>query len=266
MEKVIIRLVLIVAFFFATYTALKEVDWLTLFNVEHLTSKSEEKLGELFWEYYSQNEHEIKDTIITIPIDSILATICKANNINKDNLKLHVISSDEINAFALPNKHLIINLGLLKAVENQDELCGVICHELAHIEKNHVSQKLIKEIGLSILISNTIGNSSPEIINNAVMLLSSTAYDRKHEKEADLQAIDYMLNANVDPAPFASFLRNSFGSDYQFSEHLSWISTHPDANDRADYIFANIENSTRSFNKILAAVTWDNLKLRIVKE
>ena len=101
---------------------------------------------------------------------------------DREIIKVHVLNKDEINAFALPNGHLIIYSGLINNSGNQEELTGVICHEIAHIELNHVMKKLIKEIGLSVLISMTTGKGGSEIIKETAKMLSSSAFDRKLEK------------------------------------------------------------------------------------
>ncbi len=263
MEKIIIRLIIIVALFFAIYTALQQIDWITLFNVEKITSKTEEKLGDLFWDVINQHEKEITDVNIVIPIDSIISKICKANNINTDQIKLHIVDKNEINAFALPGKHLVLYSGLIKSSENEEELCGVICHEIAHMEKDHVAKKLVKEIGLSVLISSTVGNSSPEIISEAIKLLSSTAYDRNMEQEADIGAVEYMINANINPLPFAEFLRRSFGEETILEEHISWVSTHPESSVRADYIIEYSEGKDITFVPILSKDTWEQLQINL---
>ncbi len=261
MEKVIIRLAIIVALFFATYTALKQINWVTLFNIEKITSSTEEKLGELFWDVINLQEKEITDINIVIPIDSLISKICKANNIDVEQIKLHIVDKNEINAFALPGKHLVLYSDLIMSTENEEELCGVISHEIAHMEKDHVTKKLVKEIGLSVLISSTVGNSSPEILSNAIRLLSSTAYDRNMEKEADIDAVDYMLNANINPLPFAEFLKRSYGDNTIIDEQLSWVSTHPESAVRADYIIEYSKGKTISSAPILYKDTWDQLKM-----
>jgi predicted Zn-dependent protease len=79
-----------------------------------------------------------------------------------------VLNNDEINAFALPNGHLIVYSGLILNSDNQEELIGFICHEIAHIALNHIMKRLVKEIGTSVLISMTTGNGGSEIIKENV--------------------------------------------------------------------------------------------------
>ena len=68
----------------------------------------------------------------------------------------------EVNAFALPNGHLVIYSGLILNSDNQEQFSGVICHEIAHIRLKHVIKKLIKELGFSVIISMTTGSYGSE--------------------------------------------------------------------------------------------------------
>ncbi len=72
----------------------------------------------------------------------------KVNDIDRDKIKVHLLFKDEVNAFALPDGHLVIFSGLILESENPEELSGVLAHELAHIELNHVMTKLMREVGL----------------------------------------------------------------------------------------------------------------------
>ncbi len=241
-----------------------QVDWMRMFNLKENISSTEEKLGKLFWEYFHQNNEEIDIDKITIPLDSILSIICTANNIDKKDIRLHIIASSEVNAFALPNKHLIINTGLLLAVKNEAELAGVMGHELAHIQLDHVMKKLVKELGLAVLISMTTGNGNGQIIVESLKTLTSSAYDRSLEEEADLKSVDYLIEANIDPTAFADFLYN-LGSNSQIEEYLSWVSTHPYSKERAETIIHYCEAISYKKEAVLDSATWHTL-IRATKE
>lgn len=260
MNKILFQGLFLVALFFATLFALRMVDWMKLFRVEKMTATTEQKLGDLLWDLINQSDKEIKDENITKPVDSILTKICSANNIDRSEIKLHIISSGKINAFALPNKHLIVFEGLLEATDNEAEVAGVIGHEVGHMEQNHVMKKLIKEVGLTVLISMTSGNGGGEIIKETLKLLSSTAYDRSLEKEADIKSVDYLLNAHINPEPFANFLFKLADDESKVEKNLSWIKTHPDSRERAEYIIEYSKDKVRTFKPILTQATWDTFK------
>ncbi|MFV0248603.1 MAG: M48 family metallopeptidase [Tenacibaculum sp.] len=260
MRKIVIQGTLTILLFIGIWFALTQINWIKVFKVQNITDKTEQKLGELILEVLKKTEKENKNTYVAKSIDSILTRICKANNIDKKTLKIHVFDKDNINAFALPNGHLIIYSGLVLNSDNQGELAGVICHEIAHIKLNHVIKKLIKEIGLSVLISITTGSGATEVIKKIAKILSSSAFDRSLEKEADLKAVDYMIEAKIDPESFANFLYKLSSKEHEAVKYLSWINTHPDSKKRAAYIIDYSKDKATSYKPILSIQTWNRLK------
>lgn len=263
MEKTLTQLLITVLLFFGTLFALQQVNWVSLFKVQQITDKTEEKLGDLLWETFKASETENTNPILVKSIDSIVSKISEANDFDKEFFKVHLLNSDEVNAFALPNGHLVIYTGLISDAEHQDELVGVIGHEMAHIQMQHVMKKLVKEIGFSVLISITTGSAGGEIVKQAAKTLSSTAFDRSLEKEADIKAVDYLTNANVNPAPFADFLYRLSLADSELPSIVSWISTHPDSKERAEYILEYSKDKKSDFKSILSENTWESMKEKI---
>jgi len=260
MKKTIIQGAISILLFFGTWFLLTKIDWMKVFKVQKITDKTEEKLGDLFWEMFQQSEKENKNPLVVNAIDSIVTQICTANNIDRAFIKVHLLNKADINAFALPNGHLIVYSGLIINSDNQEELSGVICHEIAHINLNHVMKKLVKEIGLSVLISMTTVNGGSEIIRETAKMLSSSAFDRSLEKEADIKAVDYLVKAKINPAPFADFLFKLSNKENETSKYLTWISTHPDSKERAEYIIAYSKDKETKFTGVLTAATWEKLK------
>ncbi|MDP3915522.1 MAG: M48 family metallopeptidase [Bacteroidota bacterium] len=261
MKKILVELIISVLILFGVWVLLSQVDWMTLLKIEQTTKNTEEKVGDLFWKMLKSSETEISSDSIVAPVDSMLTRICTANSIDRKKVKLHLLRKDEINAFALPNNHLVVYSGLIAACENEAELYGVIGHELAHMEKNHVMNKLIKEVGLSVLISMTTGNGNAEVIKEAIKHLSSTAYDRSMETEADLTAADYLMNAGIDPEPFANFLYSLSDETKNLPSQIYWISTHPESKERAEKIIEQIKS--KSFP---GAEATDSLRFERLKE
>jgi predicted Zn-dependent protease len=263
MKKPILQGLITLLLFFGTWYALTHIDWMKIFKVQQVTDNTEQKLGALFWEVFKNTEAENKNAHVINSIDSIVTHICKSNKIDREKIKVHVLNKDEINAFALPNGHLIIYSGLILNSDNQEELTGVICHEIAHIELNHVMKKLVKEIGLSVLISMTTGNGGAEIIKETAKMLSSTAFDRNLEKEADIKAVDFLTKAKVNPEPFANFLYKLSDEEHEATKYLTWISTHPDSKERAEYIILCIKDNLNDNRPILTNETWDQIKVEL---
>lgn len=130
MRKIVIELIISVALLLGVWVLLSQVDWMTLFKIEQRTKGTEEKIGDLFWDLLSKSETEINSTLIVAPIDSMLSLICTKNNIDRTKIKFHLLRKDDVNAFALPNNHLVVYTGLINACESESELYGVICQDL----------------------------------------------------------------------------------------------------------------------------------------
>ncbi len=257
--KLFLKFLFLVALFFGTWFALRQIDWVTLLNVRQMTKSTEQKLGDLFWDMFRQTEEIDHSAEVAGAIDSLVTHLCKANDIDRDKLKLHVVDKDMVNAFTLPDDHLVVLTGLVNETQNEAELLGVIAHEVAHVEKNHVMKKLVKEVGLSVLISMTNGGSG-EAIRQALQMITSSAYDRDLEREADLTAIDYLIKAEVDPEPFANMLYRLSENEEHIPRQLFWISTHPNSKERAEAIIAYIKGKTVTKKPVLSSEQWDLLK------
>ena len=266
MKKISIQAMLSISLFFGIWTGLTRVDFVSIFNIHEISDKSEEKLGELFLKTFQITEKENNDPFIVNSMDSIVSKICLKNKIERKLIKIHIIEKDEINAFALPDGHLIIYSGLKLNSDNQEQLSGVICHEIAHITLKHVFKKLIKEVGISAIVSMTTGDAGSEAIKSTVKTLSSTAFDRSLEKEADIKAVDYLLNSKIDPKEFSTFLNKLSDKETEAIKYLTWASTHPDSKERATYIIEYKKGKTVIGEKILTETTWKKLIEKLDEE
>lgn len=266
MKKIFIELLVSVALLLGTWLILSQINWMKLFKIEQTTKNTEEKVGDLFWDLLKSSETEITSTSSVAVVDSMVTFICEKNAIDRSQIKVHLLHKDEINAFALPNHHLVVYSGLINACENQQELYGVLCHEIAHMEKNHVMNKLVKEIGLSMLISISTGNGNSEVIRNGLKQLSSSAYDRKLETEADLTAVEYLIKAGIDPQPFANFLYRLSDETKNLPSQIYWISTHPESKARAEEIIQQALKHTEFKPITIDSVGFTKLKAKLQQD
>lgn len=241
MKKLFVLFLFVVLAFAGCIYVISLFDWKKTLGIEKVTADFDQKIGDVFWKSYSAEMVEVKDEKVVLPILQMVNQLCSSNGIKSSTINVHVVNNKEINAFAMPGRHLVVHTGLIDFADHQEEIAGVIAHEIAHIESGHVVKKLGKEIGLSILMNLTLGDIGGEVVRNALSTLTSTAYDRSLEKEADLKAVDYMLKAKMDPAYLATFLKK-LDKESQTPEVLQWVSTHPDSKERVRYINERISS------------------------
>ena len=263
MNKVILQGISVLMLFFIIWFAMASIDWVNLLDVEQNTEKTEEKIGNLYWDLFSQSHHEIEDESALDILETLVTRIAEANDIDPNTIRVHLMDKDEINAFALPNGHLVVYSGLISACNEADELSGVLAHEIAHVALNHVMKKLIKEVGLSVLITMTGSGGGADIIRETLKTITSTAYDRNLEKEADMKAVEYLKNAGIDPVPFANFLYTLSESEPDLAKNLSWIMTHPASTERAEYIIEYSQSMEGTYENSMNDDDWDKLNQSI---
>lgn len=143
---------------------------------------------------------------------------------------IFVVDDDEVNAFSLPGGYLYINKGLIERVKNDDQLAGVIAHEMAHVTAKHSIKRLQGAYGATILTGAAIASGNGEFAAGIDLAASSVffANSREDEFEADELGIKYMKSAGYDPIHMASMLQILL--DYQNKQpprRFSYWRTHP---------------------------------------
>lgn len=133
---------------------------------------------------------------------------------------VQVLDSGEVNAFAAPGGFIFVTSGLLKLVKNEDELAGVLAHEVAHVAKKH-GLKTIQTSRLTsaftILGSEAAKNYTPQqvsqltsafegAVDDVVNKMVVNGYSRDKEYEADKFGAQYAKAANYDPGALKTFL------------------------------------------------------------
>ena len=254
-NKTIIQGVVIVSAFFLIWFGFSQLDFMKIFKVNERTATLERKLGDMIWHQIEETEEIITNDTIIKSLDKLLKPICDANDIDRDSLKIHIIKKDEINAFALPNNHLVVYTGLIEDCKKQEALQGVLGHEIAHIENHHVMKKLSQEIGYSVLLASAAGSNGSQMAREILKALSSSAYDRSLEKKADIESVKYLIKANIDPKPMADFMYQ-MAQESRINKNMYWIADHPESEERAKYILDFIKGKKLKSKPTLSENDW----------
>lgn len=138
---------------------------------------------------------------------------------------IRIVDVPMVNAAALPGNHIVLFRDLLTKAQGPDEVAGVLAHEIAHVENRDVTEGMIRELGVGLVITALGGTTG----GNADMLIGSR-YSRAAEAEADRGAIAMLRAANVSPVPTSKFFARLGAGEKSFGrvgETLSYISTHP---------------------------------------
>src|SRR5512132_616709 len=128
----------------------------------------------------------------------------------------HVLRDDEtINAFALPGGQVFITAALLRRLQNEAQLAGVLGHEIGHVVGRHSAEQLAKSqltgalvgaAGVAASSENSDGRQAAAIAA-AVGQLVNMRFGRKDELEADHFGVRFMSEAGYDPRALEEVMR-----------------------------------------------------------
>lgn len=163
---------------------------------------------------------------------------------NPYHFNFYVAPSDEINAYALPGGNIIVNSHLVRATKNDDELAGVLAHEIGHIKKRHSLKAALRSAGIWVCIGLITGRASQDQLNmiSTMINLEDLQFSRKQETEADEVSVDLTGAAAFRPDGIVEFFRRMEKDDpLANGKAFTMLSTHPMPAERIAHIRALIK-------------------------
>lgn len=207
-----------------------------------LSPTQEKELGRQFMSQIRANLPLQNDTQINEYIQYLgnrLAASAQSRHLTAYNF--FILDDKGINAFAIPGGYVGVNAGLIDAMTREEQLAGVLAHEVAHLTQRHHARafesagKNRMSTAAAILAAIIIGTSSPEAgqaalaAGLAISQQSAINYTRAHEYEADRIGIQILSKANYDPEAIAETFeimrrKNSINSS---GIQIEYLRTHP---------------------------------------
>src|SRR6185369_2701883 len=78
-------------------------------------------------------------------------------------IDVHLVTTSVPNAFAIPGGHIYIFTGLIQSARSGDEVAGVFAHEVGHVVRRHTTQQMLRELGLSAIITVITGGATGDV-------------------------------------------------------------------------------------------------------
>ncbi len=179
-----------------------------------------------------QNYSEVYDRL-----NSMVQKILKSDDIlHREEFawKVHILQNDTIlNAFCTPGGYIYVYTGLIKYLDSEDQLAGVIGHEMAHADLRHSTEQMTRNTGVKIVLHLFFGDGS--VLGDMAGGIAGLSFSRGDETEADLQSVRYLYDTDYDPRGVARF----FEKMEQKGETLGpmvFLSTHPNPENRVKKI------------------------------
>ena len=164
--------------------------------------------------------------------DAALAKLMREVAPGETRIRAGIANIDMVNAVALPGGRVLLFDGIIEQAESPDELAGVLAHEVGHVQQRHVMTAILRQFGLSILLS----GANTGIVDSAFGL-AAIGYTREAEREADAVGRRALAKADISPVGAASFfdrMAEEMGGETEEGEALTgWLASHPSPRERA---------------------------------
>jgi predicted Zn-dependent protease len=233
----------------------------------------EVSVGHQYAQEIEKSSHLVTDPVVVEYVNRIGQNLVK-NSDAKVPFTIKVLDTDEINAMALPGGFFYVNSGLILACDSEDELAGVMAHEIAHVAAHHAAREMTRlnymQIGSIPLMIFTQGTWTGYGIYEAAQLavpLTFLQFSRQFEAEADYLGVQYAYRAGYDPQGMVSIFEKLDALEKHKPGALSRaFSDHPATPDR----IAAVENEIATIlparpDYLVTTSEFDQVKARLAR-
>lgn len=161
----------------------------------------------------------IGDTEIENVIYELIEPLARAANIPDNRLGIHIINSNDFNAFVSNGEDVYIYTGLITAIENPNALQAVVSHEMGHMLGGHMahmssqmraemSRSLVMQaLGVALMVANPMLGMGVMAGAGGMGQQSLNAFSRDEERIADNMGIDLLVRANLSTDGFITVMK-----------------------------------------------------------
>jgi predicted Zn-dependent protease len=164
-----------------------------------------------------------------------------ARNSDRPNIPYNfvVVESPLQNAFSCPGGIIFISSGLMKTIQSEDQLAGILAHEVAHVGHKHALSSIQRAQffnGVGKITSATMEGEKGKEFENMIGGLQDTLFDKgldqNMEFEADISAMKTAYRTGYDPNGLIQVLKELKRIQSGSTRKGSWFSTHPPLHQR----------------------------------
>ncbi|MBI2257298.1 MAG: M48 family metalloprotease [Flavobacteriia bacterium] len=146
--------------------------------------------------------------------------------------RIRIIHDDKtLNAFCTPGGYIYVYTGIMKFMDSEDELAGVLAHEIGHADMRHSTRQMTKIFGIQVLLEILAGNR--KMLKDITAGIISLKFSRLHETEADERSVLYLCPTTYNADGAAGFFEKI---QKQSKERpVEFLSTHPNPDNRIEH-------------------------------
>lgn len=200
----------------------------------------EQKLGKKLSEDIEKKYEVVEDSQKNSLIRQIGHKLSQASEFKGMNYYFRILKKEGPNAFSIPGGYVYVTLDLFDYIQSDDEIAGILAHEIAHIIHNHALKQTrdnTKYTLLTVLAVLLTGEPDVGVLGKLTTITFLNQYSREYEEEADLTAIDLLIKTGYNPVGFLTFLERLYAREMFRPEiNLGIFQTHPETEARINYV------------------------------
>jgi predicted Zn-dependent protease len=217
-------------------------------GIASMTVQEEKQMGDKLAREIQQNVDMVNDPLVGEYVSEVGRRITDAAQDHRFDYHFYVVKEQEPNAFAIPGGHIFVTSGLIRFVDSEDELAGVIGHETGHSVLRHIDKAMDRAKRLSLVTLAAIiagaflskdARGTAALTAGAMAMAQSLMlkYTRENEVEADQKGIKYMTDAGYDSQAMVIFLKKIYRWERAISPDIpTYLATHPATDERITYL------------------------------
>ena len=234
-RKLINKLVSVIIFLLMIFLLLS----FNSFSAERDLDK-EQKLGKKLSENIEKKYEVVEDLNQNSLITEIGNKLAEASEMREMQFHFRILKEDGPNAFSIPGGYIYVTYDLFDYIQSDDELAGILAHEIAHVIHNHALKQTRDNTKFTLLtILAVLLTREPDVgvLGKLTTITLLNQYSREYEEEADLTAIDLLIKTGYNPVGFLTFLERLYTREMFKPEiNLGIFQTHPETENRINYV------------------------------
>jgi len=243
-----------------------------------MTAEEEKKLGKKVLLEIEREADFVGDLDVQTFIEKVGYSLVDQVGPKPFEFKFYVINAPDANAFAIPGGYIFVTTGLIVLAENEQEVAGVLGHEIAHVTQRHIAKMIEKSKRLNIATLATmlaaiiagrggVGSQAAVAMATATSGALTLKYTREMETDADQNGLHYLIKAGYDPNGLITFLNKVHRISLAVAPNIpAYLSTHPAVENRISLLENLLQTSPKSTGPFRTIGNFDKIRTKAFVE
>ncbi len=200
-----------------------------------------------------------EDATVDAWVEGLGSTLATASEAEREGVdyQFFVLDADIVNAFAAPGGYIYLTRALILEADAEAEVAGVLGHEIGHVAHRHGVAKIERAFAIGTLTDLVLGDGvAGDVVIFATNFVLSTDYSQDQETDADEQGVVYTYESGINPFGIVDFFLK-LAELSEGSVVPSWMSSHPEPQDRADRAERQIDGLPGNVTRNSSDLDWE---------